>query len=93
MPAKESLDCTETVPELVHLMETISNTVVTAEDIKHWTAKDPVLSTVLRYMLSGWPDHIDHVQEHKLSVYFKRRQELSLQDGCIIWGTRIIVPI
>ena len=93
LPAKESLDSTETVPELVHLMETISNTVVTAEDIKHWTAKDPVLSTVLRYILSGWPDHIDHVQEHELSVYFRRRQELSLQDGCILWGTRIIVPI
>ena len=39
LPAKESLDSTETVPELVHLMETIFNTVVTAEDIKHWTAK------------------------------------------------------
>ena len=27
-----------------------------------------------------------------LSPYIPRREELSLQDGCILWGSRVIVP-
>ena len=32
------------------------------------------------------------VSDAGLSPYIPRREELSLQDGCILWGSRVIVP-
>ncbi|CAI5647636.1 unnamed protein product [Oreochromis niloticus] len=37
----------------------------------------------------GWPATVE--QDH-LKPYAKRQQELSGQDGCILWGSRVIVP-
>ena len=41
-------------------------------------------------MTQGWTDTDDHAEE--LRPYCQRKQELSLQDGCILWGSRVVVP-
>ena len=62
---------------------------MTANQIKTWTDKDTVLAQVRRYVLHGWPS-----QEPKgeLQQYWRRKEELSVLDGCILWGARVIVP-
>ena len=30
--------------------------------------------------------------ENTLVPYFRRRTELSLHDGCILWGSQVVVP-
>ncbi|XP_048578377.1 uncharacterized protein K02A2.6-like [Nematostella vectensis] len=63
--------------------------ILTSEQISHWTRKDPVLAHVHEYLLRGWPtDDTDPA----LTPYRKRRDELSVQDGCILWGARVIIP-
>ncbi|XP_021340098.1 uncharacterized protein K02A2.6-like [Mizuhopecten yessoensis] len=62
---------------------------VEAEDISRATRKDPILSRVLDYVLSGWPNH---VTDTELQPYFQRREQLSTEQGCILWGLRIIIP-
>ena len=57
--------------------------------IKAWTKRDPVLSQVLRYTLEGWPKAVN---SEELTPYYTKRTELSVEDGCILWGTRVIVP-
>lgn len=47
---------------------------------------DPVLSKVLRYLAMGWPDTI----KDDLRPYLSRRDELTLEKGCIIWGTGVV---
>ena len=54
--------------------------------IKAWTKRDPVLSKVLRYTLEGWPN------SEELTPYYTKRTELRVEDGRILWGTRVIVP-
>ena len=44
---------------------------------------------MLKTCLDGWPDTCDDAQ---LKPYFNRRTELSLHDGCIMWGSRVVVP-
>ena len=61
---------------------------VTHEMIKNRTSKDPVLSKVYRYCLNGWPHSVDPA----ILPYKARRHELSLEQGCVLWGTRIIIP-
>ena len=44
---------------------------------------------MIQFLQQGWP----HVQDNpKVKPYFAKKDELSLYDGCILWGTRIVVP-
>ena len=61
---------------------------VTAKDVKHWTSRDPVLSRVRLMLFSGWKDTTDD----NLRPYQKRQHELSLQDGCVLLGSRVVIP-
>ncbi len=59
-----------------------------AKDVRSWTTRDPTLSKVRTMLSSGWKDCTDPA----LKAFTQRRDELSLDDGCILWGSRVIVP-
>ena len=61
---------------------------ITAQMIQSATRADAVLSKVLLYSQKGWPSKVDE----NLKPYFRRRLELSIEGGCLLWGTRVIVP-
>lgn len=61
---------------------------VNATEIAKATLSDPILSTVLRHVQRGWPDHV----QDQLMEFFKRRNELTADQGCILWGTRVVIP-
>ena len=62
---------------------------MTASHIKEWTSKDKTLFQVKRFILIGWPENL---KDKELKPFFTRRDDLSLLDGCVLWGTRVIVP-
>ena len=70
------------------LLEQLQASPVRAHQINQWTDRDPVLSKVRKLVLQGWPNQV----EEELHSYFRRKQELSIQDGCIMWGCRVVVP-
>ena len=76
------------VPELVLLTEHLDDSPVTAKDINIWTQQDQKLARVLQYVQQGWPSEGDP----ELEPYSSRWLELSCYDGCIMWGSRIIIP-
>ncbi|CAB3989970.1 Transposon Tf2-9 poly, partial [Paramuricea clavata] len=61
---------------------------VTAEMIKKKTQVDPVLSLVYRYIQSGWPSVVDA----DMIPYKNRSDQLTIHQGCILWGARVVVP-
>ena len=65
---------------------------VTSEEIKLATSTDPILSKVLEYTLFGWPKYLRDRGSNHLALYFIRRHELSVDDDCILWGRRVIIP-
>jgi transposase InsO family protein len=75
--------------ELVQVLEVVDRTPVTARDIKRWTSRDPVLAQVMHYVNHGWPNK---VVDGNLAPYSNRRLELSSVEGCLTWGSRIIIP-
>ena len=82
----------ESVPvpgETILLMEHLEGTPVHSDHIKEWTKRDPVLSQVLRFILEGWPTKNN---SEELNPYFTKRSELSVEDGCVLWGARVVVP-
>ena len=83
----------ESVPvcaEWVHLVEVLDSTPVTSQEISKWTSKDPVLSKVLVYLDYGWPTTIN---DKDLKPFLQRKDELSTQYGCVLWGSRVVVPV
>lgn len=74
--------------ETVLLMEVLDSTLVTATRIKSWTEKDPILSQVKDMILHGW----QLTTTAELSPFHTRQHELSVHDGCILWGSRVVVP-
>ena len=72
-------------------MEYLDLSSVSSAQIRTWTDQDPLLSKVKRWILSGWPDP-DLSEDKKLKPYLRRRYKLSVQDGCVLWGSRVVVP-
>ena len=70
-------------------MEHLEGTPVHSGHIKEWTKRDPTLSGVLRFILEGWPAKNN---SEEVNPYFTRRSELSVVDGCVLWGARVVVP-
>ena len=77
-------------PELILLMESISNSPVTAGQISSWTKADPILSKVLQFIRLGWPDTCPDDESFK--PYWSKQSELSILDGCILWSSHVVVP-
>jgi len=61
---------------------------VTASMIRRHTRTDTELSQVFEFVQTGWPTMVPP----NLQPYFCRRQELSTNQGCVIWGTRVVIP-
>ncbi len=86
-PTTVSSDCHPV--DLVHLVDHLDGTTIKATNIKDWTNKDPVLARVRKYVMEGWPTQ--NLGED-FKVYKSRSKELSVMDGCILWGIRVVVP-
>ena len=76
-------------PELVLLTEHLDDSPVTSKQIKSATVKDKQLSTIVQYLQKGWPTVCP---DDELRPYFSRWFELSLYDGRVLWGSRVVVP-
>ncbi|KAK3749135.1 hypothetical protein QZH41_001123 [Actinostola sp. cb2023] len=68
----------------------LDNLPVSASAIARETAKDRVLSKVMSLTQHGW--FSGPCTDDVLKPYFTRKDELSCEQGCIMWGARVIVP-
>ena len=67
--------------ETVLLLETLQSSSITTTEIKSWSAHDTVLLRVAERVLSGWSSTTDET----LIPYQRQQEELSLEDGCVMW--------
>lgn len=88
LPLPESPVKVPVPPETVMLMESLSSSPVTVAQIKQWTAKDPTMSRVMDLLLRG--SH--HEAQQAVPHFHKYWSELSVYDGCLLRGNRVIVP-
>lgn len=74
--------------ENVLSLSVVDLTPVTVFKIAKWTIRDTILSTVQRFVLSGWPGSTDG----SLSPYNRRKDQLSTEQGVLLWGSHVIIP-
>ena len=66
---------------------------VSSTQIRTWTDHDPVLAKVRDWVLSGWPAPGSHeTVAEELRPFLRRRDEISVEDRCLLWGNRVLVP-
>ena len=61
----------------------------TASHIKTWTRCDHNLSRVYKWIQLGWPDKC---LAEGFRPYFACNSKLSTGNGCIMWGSRVVLP-
>jgi len=63
---------------------------ITVSQIREATRGDPVLSLAMYNILHGWPAENGIPEE--LKIYFNKQDEFTVKDGCILRGTRVVIP-
>ena len=62
---------------------------VTSDAIARETRRDRVLSRVYEQVKNGWKEG-NH--DELLKPFYNRKSEITLHQGCLLWGIRVIVP-
>ena len=66
----------------------IASLPVTTFQLQKATQNDPILSKIVGYTTNGWPQEVDDT----LLPYWRKRQELTIESSCVLWGIRVLVP-
>ncbi|KAJ1523118.1 hypothetical protein ONE63_001011 [Megalurothrips usitatus] len=72
----------------VHQVERTGSIEFAVARVEEETAKDPLLQQVWQHVVNGWPAEVPA----ELSPYRQRQRELSTLRGCLLWGSRVIIP-
>jgi len=65
---------------------------LTPFEIAQETAKDPILSKVLEFVLFGWPEPKSPMITDALRPFYHRRSELTVLEKCLLRGNRVVIP-
>ena len=72
------------------MMELIDTTPVSVSQIRTQTVHDPTLSRVKEFVMNGWT--ATHTLSPEFQPFVTSELELSIQNDCFLWGSRVIVP-
>ena len=61
---------------------------VTVRQLRAATSSDRMLSKVYRYTKGNWPNQVPAT----LRPFLTRRNELTVEEGCLLWGFRVVIP-
>ena len=87
LPVQDNKDLED--PSTVFQVSFVEELPVTAANIANETRKDNTLATVYQYVMEGWPYKIP---EGALKPYYQRKDQLATDQGCLLWGLRVIIP-
>ena len=75
-------------PSFVNMAQ-LESLPVTAAQLATATRTDKILSAVFRHVSKGWPKRVGP----ELAPYLTRKDELTVESGCVLWGLRVVVPV
>ena len=88
LPLKEqSAEGMSSEPSLFNISQ-IQSLPVTSTQLRQASITDRILSKVMTFTRRGWPDNVTE----PLRPYWRRRHELTIEDDCLLWGSRVVVP-
>ena len=55
------------------------------------TKRDITLAKIMKFCIFGWPSENKFLSEEE-KKYFVKRDELAVEQNCLFWGLRIVIP-
>jgi len=92
LPINSTADYQSYIEEDIYNVSLVVDLPVNASEIAKATQKDPALSRALEFTRNGWPNELDENNSKTLEPYFHRKLELSVEDNCLLWGRRVVIP-
>ncbi|MCG8032935.1 MAG: DDE-type integrase/transposase/recombinase [Candidatus Thiodiazotropha taylori] len=74
--------------DIFHISQ-IENLPVTHAVIRRETKRDRILSQVYEQVQNGWQYQS---KDSLLAPFYNRRNEITIYQGCLLWGIRVIIP-
>ena len=74
--------------ETVHLIKKLEDSPVTFHMIAEHTKKDKYLMEIMHFTRTCWPENVSS----DFKPFKDRAVELSIQEGCLMWGQRVVIP-
>ncbi|XP_039757393.1 uncharacterized protein K02A2.6-like [Pararge aegeria] len=65
---------------------------IDSNQIKIESGKDKCISRILEFVKTGWPKSGFKEPDQEMTAYWRRREELYVENGCLMWGCRVVVP-
>ena len=87
LPLQQQTACKYSSAASVFNITQINTLSITASTVQQATRRDPIMSKALYYTQTGWPSEVPAV----LQPYFVRKDELSIEADCLLWGIRVII--
>ena len=72
------------------LVNFLDSSSVTSEHVRKETNKDSTISKVFKFCELGWPT--SSTGDPNLTPYARRKDKLPFQNGCILWGSHVVLP-
>ncbi|XP_024877300.1 uncharacterized protein K02A2.6-like [Temnothorax curvispinosus] len=88
----EQNEILDSVPSYSYLHYAIQSKITCLDYKARETSKDKVLSLVKRMVTNRWPERKINAWTEELKPYALRRDELSTEKECLMWGQRVIIP-
>ncbi|XP_046443918.1 uncharacterized protein K02A2.6-like [Daphnia pulex] len=89
-PLEDPSETVGQLPELSHSRPELFGTALVTKDVRESTELDPVLQEVSTRLRDGW--RFSDKVSSTLATFYRKRTELSIKDGLILWGNRVVIP-
>ena len=89
LPLPDTPFNTQLLSEVILMLEQMDSLPITIAQIRTWTLRDPLLSQVFHFVQNG--RSVSKLPQ-ELHPYFTKKDELSIVDNCLLWGTRLVIP-
>ncbi|XP_064472856.1 uncharacterized protein K02A2.6-like [Ornithodoros turicata] len=82
-------ECNETADVEMFYTLRLDTMPLRSSDIARETGLDPTSCRVREMVMRGWPSSL---KDPELKPYFDRKLELTVHQGCLLYGMRVVVP-
>ncbi|UYV77453.1 K02A2.6-like, partial [Cordylochernes scorpioides] len=89
LPLKQYEEMEEDAVNTVHMIKQCEELPLTSSHIRRESCKDSILKIVYQNTLYGWKDKPSNTE---LLSYYVRREELTVEQGILLLGTRVVIP-
>ncbi|CAH8644745.1 unnamed protein product [Heterobilharzia americana] len=88
LPTQDNSQKGQEPSEILSFISWINSFEIIVGKIRKHVDLDNILSQIKIYVMTGWPKYVDE----KYKPYQQRKHEITLKNGCLLYGTRIIIP-